>query len=300
MERYCVLFNPKAGHGNAAENAENLLAKLGAEVSEKIDVTSIENYETFFAERREEKILLCGGDGTLNRFANDTAELELSNEIFYCAAGSGNDFLRDVGKTADELVDLKPYLRDLPICEVRGKRYRFVNGIGYGIDGYCCEEGDRLRAENPGKAINYTSIAIKGLLFAYKPTGATVTVDGKEYRFKKVWIAPTMNGRYYGGGMMAAPSQDRLSPEGLLSLALFHNSGKLRTLMVFPKIFKGEHLKSKIAEVLTGHTITVEFDEPRPLQLDGETIVGVKKYTAIAVRGAAPVAEKESIASLEA
>jgi len=32
--------------------------------------------------------------------------------------------------------------------------------------------------------------------------------------------------------------------------------------------------------VLTGHEITVEFDQPSPLQIDGETILDVTKYTA--------------------
>ena len=106
-----------------------------------------------------------------------------------------------------------------------------------------------------------------------------MTVDGKEYHFKKVWIAPTMNGRYYGGGMMATPEQDRLDPDGKQSVLLIHGAGALHVLMVFPKIFKGEHVKSKICTVLTGHEIAVEFDGPRSLQLDGETMLGIKKYT---------------------
>ena len=44
---------------------------------------------------------------------------------------------------------------------------RFINGIGFGIDGYCCEVGDQLKAKSD-KPVNYASIAIKGLLFHYK------------------------------------------------------------------------------------------------------------------------------------
>ena len=32
-----------------------------------------------------------------------------------------------------------------------------------------------------------------------------LVVDGTERVFKKVWIAPTMFGRRYGGGMMPTP-----------------------------------------------------------------------------------------------
>ena len=68
----------------------------------------------------------------------------------------------------------------------------------------------------------------------------TITVDGKEYRFKKVWLAPTMHGRFYGGGMMPTPAQDRLDPEGKLSVMVMHGSGKLKTLMIFPPFFTGK------------------------------------------------------------
>ena len=129
--------------------------------------------------------------------------------------------------------------------------------------------------------MNYTSIAIKGLLFHYKPTNAKVTVDGKIHTYKKVWIAPTMNGKYYGGGMMPTPKQDRNNKEKTLSVMIFHNCGKLKTLLIFPSLFKGEHIKhTKNVEIMTGNQITVEFDRPVALQIDGETILNVKAYTA--------------------
>ena len=104
------------------------------------------------------------------------------------------------------------------------------------------------------------------------------TVDGKEYAYKKVWIAPTMHGKYYGGGMIPTPEQDRSSDK--LSLMLFHGAGRLRALSVFPSIFKGKHVKHKnMVAVHTGHEITVEFDRPTPLQIDGETILGVTEYS---------------------
>ena len=46
-------------------------------------------------------------------------------------------------------------------------------------------------------------------------------------------------------------------------------------------IFKGEHIKhTKMVAVHTGREITVEFDRPTPLQIDGETIRDVTRYTA--------------------
>ena len=280
-----ILFNPFAGNGKCQEGA-NELQKL-YEGSVLINMNRISSYKVFFdGLEKDDSIIICGGDGTLNRFANDTKDVEYSNSIYYYALGTGNDFSRDLGHNPKDIPDfcINKYVKNLPTVTIDGKEHIFMNGVGYGIDGYCCEVGDALRAENErkkqDKPINYTAIAIKGLLFHFKPRNAQITVDGKKYSFKKVWIAPTMNGRFYGGGMMPAPGQDRNNNEKL-SLMLFHGSGKLKTLMIFPSLFKGEHVKhTKHVTILEGREITVEFDRPTPLQIDGETILGVTSYTA--------------------
>ncbi len=284
--KYCIIYNPLSDNGKGKEHLDALVTKLGADaVGDIFDMTSIESYSSFFDEHKTENILICGGDGTLNRFINDTASLELENSFFYYAAGTGNDFLRDIGADTNEVINIDRYIKNLPICTVNGKDYRFINGIGFGIDGYCCEIGDKLRATSD-KPINYTGIAIKGLLFHFKAPSATVTVDGVSHTFKKVWIAPTMKGRYYGGGMIPTPNQDRFDESGDVSLMLFHTTGRIRTLMIFPKIFKGEHIKHTNAiTIFKGKEITVEFDSPRALQVDGETVLDVKSYT---VRTTAP------------
>ena len=282
MKHY-ILYNPYAGNGTAEEAAENLAASR-PDSSVLQNMTAIESYASLLGGLcAEDTITVCGGDGTLNRFVNDTNELDIPCEIYYLAVGSGNDFLRDLNKTADgSPVCITPYIRNLPTTEVKGKTYRFLNNVGYGIDGYCCEAGDEEKAKSV-KAVNYTAIAIKGVLFHYKPKDAVVTVDGKEYTFKKVWMAPTMKGRFYGGGMMATPGQDRNAEDGKLSVLVFHDSGKLGILTAFPSIFKGELQKyKKKVTVLTGYDVKVSFDKPAPVQIDGETIKDVEEYTVTA------------------
>ena len=274
---YCILFNPLSGNGKGKEAAEELSKKVSA--TNFVDMTSIESYADFFHNNKDSDIIICGGDGTLNRFLNDTTGIEFDNSISYYASGSGNDFLRDLERPVGEVINIDRYIERLPVCTINGKDYKFINGIGFGIDGYCCEVGDELR-KTTDKPINYPMIAVKGLLFHYKPTAATVTVDGVEYKFKKVWIAPTMLGRFYGGGIMPTPEQDRLNEDGTVSAMVFHTTGRIRTLKIFPSIFKGKHVKYKKAiSIFSGKEISVEFDSPRALQVDGETILGVTKYS---------------------
>lgn len=281
MKHY-ILYNPLAGHGSHEEKIKKLKSFLEGEIIE-CDLTK--GYDSLWDSLDpDDKIIISGGDGTLNRFINEVDTDSIKNDILYYASGSGNDFLHDIGGEPESApVRINEYLKNLPTVTVKGKTYRFLNGVGYGIDGYCCEVGDKIKATSD-KPVNYTSIAIKGLLFGFKPVNATVTVDGKSSNFKKVWIAPTMNGRFYGGGMMPTPDQQRLG-DGRVSLMVLYGSGKLKTLMVFPSIFKGEHVKhTEVVSVMKGREITVTFDRPCALQIDGETILDVTSYTVHAAK----------------
>ena len=279
---YYILFNPKAGGNTGEEKARKLDEMLQGESLKYISVFDVKDYKAFLAELQpEDKIVIVGGDGSLNYFVNDIRGMELKNEVLFYAGGTGNDFLNDLGKDPEHgPYEITKYLKDLPSVTIDGYDWLFLNGVGYGIDGYCCEVADQMHAAGETN-VNYASIAIKGLLGKFKPRNAKITVDGKEFKFRKVWIAAAMNGRYYGGGMKNAPNQDRLNPERKLTLVVWHGSGKLKTLMMFPSIFKGEHVQhTKNVALMEGYDITVEFDGPCAAQIDGETVLAVTKYEA--------------------
>lgn len=277
--RYKVLYNPISGHKNGLQIIEQ--ASFMSADCDLINVLELTDYASFFAGLDPtDVVILCGGDGTLNRFANDTAGIPITNEVLFYGMGNGNDFLRDIGCAPfAEAVPIKDYIACLPTVEVAGQKLRFINNVGFGIDGYCCEVADQMTRDGIDD-INYSNIAVSGVLGKYKATDATVIVDGKSYRFKSVWIAPTMNGRYYGGGMMPTPAQDRTHPE-TLSVLIYHCRSRLGALISFPKLFKGTHVDDPKATILTGREIEVIFDAPRAVQVDGETFSGVTSYRAI-------------------
>ncbi len=279
MSKKFAIFNPLSNNGRGEATARTLEGKLDGELN-FCDITAIGDYAEFFSDiTSDDQIIICGGDGTLNRFVNDTAALTRPSSVYYYPAGSGNDFAHDIGLASEDMpVCIDKYICNLPRVYVNGMERLFINGIGYGVDGYCCEVGDELRKKS-SKPVNYTSIAIKGLLFHYKRCNATVTVDGVIHKYKGVWVAPTMVGRFYGGGMMPTPEQNRLNGDRTLSFMAMHSSGKLKTLMVFPSIFKGEHVShTDMVDILTGKDITVKFERPTALQIDGETVLGVTEY----------------------
>lgn len=279
MKTY-VLYNQKSNNSTGMAGAEPLKEVWKDRAPEFINACGLDDYAAFFEGLEpDDEVCICGGDGTLNYLINNVDCDSLKNKVYYYPTGSGNDFWNDLNKKKGDLPEqINKYIKNLPTVTVNGMTRKFINGIGYGIDGYCCEEGDRLR-EKSDKPINYTSIAIKGLLFYYKPTNAEVEVDGEKLSFKKAWLAPTMKGRFYGGGMMATPNQNRLDPSRKVTCMVMNGAGKLHTLIAFPSIFKGEHVKKKIVHVMKGKRVNVKFDRPVALQIDGETVLNVSEYT---------------------
>lgn len=282
MKNYLV-YNPLANNNNGEKIAKEAVLFLKERFPnlEELSIIGL-NTKDFVSElKKDDNVVLVGGDGTLNHAVNELYNYDFPCDLYLYKAGTGNDFLKDVlGEESNErIIKINEYIKPLPRVIVNGKERRFINGIGYGIDGTACEVADKQRAKGK-KKINYTSISIKLCLFGYKRPNAKVTVDGVTKEYKYVWLASAMNGKYYGGGMKVAPNQDRKS--NLLTSVIFHGRSRIKTLMAFPKIFTGEHVKkTKLVDVQTGKHIKVEFTKPTALQIDGETILGVTSYEAI-------------------
>ena len=246
---------------------------------ELIDAVGLD-YPGFFAGlKKEDEVVLIGGDGTINYLINHVDCDELKNNVYIYGNGTGNDFLVDIGEPPGKEVLLNPYLKNLPVATVKGKEYRFLNNMSFGIDGYCCEEADRIKERKPNKKINYTAIAIKGLIYAFRPRHAWIEVDGKEYEYDNVWLAPSMKGRFCGGGMMLAPGQDRFS--GKLTVIVYMSRSKIKSLKNFPLIFEGKHVAlTDMVKVIEGNKVHVRFSKPCAVQIDGETVLDVTEYWA--------------------
>jgi len=263
------LYNPLANNG---------IKPVLPEDAKVIEVIGLD-YPEFFAKlKKSDEVVLVGGDGTINHLINAVDAEKIKNKVYYLAAGTGNDFLNDINSPKGEEVLINDCFTNLPTVYVNGIVRKFINGIGYGIDGYCCEVADQIKEKTPNAKIDYTGIAIKGLLFHFKPVHADITVDGKTFSVDHCWLAPSMKGRYYGGGMIIAPDQDRKHDE-TLTVVTYATRSKLKALINFPSIFKGEHvLKEKLVQIHKGKEIEVKFDRPCALQIDGDTVLNVTSY----------------------
>lgn len=272
-----LLYNPysKSGQGSIIRN--QVLETLGIN-SVLRNVVEMKDKVGFLESLMPtDEVIILGGDGTLNVFCNSIRGYTPKNKIYIYRGGSGNEFIVDVAPE-EKMVQINNYIKNLPTVDVAGKEMLFVNNVGFGLDGACCTLATKCLANKPYKEIKYANLAVRLILFSYKKCDATVKVDDEEYHFKHVWLAPGMNGRYYGDGMEITPNQDRRSDK--LSVCIIHDACKLKALMIFSKIFNGRHLHyKKNVSILTGKTITVTFSSPRDCQVDGEVFQNVTTYT---------------------
>lgn len=282
MSKYYIFYNPNSGNSNKKSVKEILDEVLKDNELIYADITAVENMqETLKTLDPELNVVLTGGDGTLQHFINNIDCNGLERKVYYWGYGSGNDFLYDIGiKQQTELVELNKYIKNLPVVEFGSKICRFINSTAYGVDGFCCLEGDRLRRITK-KTINYTTIALKSFIYAYKPVDAVISVDGVEKEYKNVWLASVMNSRYYGGGMLAAPMQERLGKDKKLTMVIVHCKHRIPALLSLTSFFDGSHVnKPKLVTILQGKQFSVTYKTPKPIGIDGEPFDDIPCYRA--------------------
>ena len=146
-----LLFNPLSKNGTGCKIKDEAKLKLNKQFPQLKEINVLDlNVEDFITNLQVEDILiLVGGDGTLNHFANFVYKYKIKNTSYLYKAGTGNDFIRDIKSNDDDtLFYLNPYLEKLPTVTVNGIKRKFINGIGYGIDGMVCETAEELRLKN--------------------------------------------------------------------------------------------------------------------------------------------------------
>ena len=267
-----VLTNHSAG-GNFTANEKRVREKFNNEIIEFYNCKDVDDKREFLKNITEDDVLvIIGGDGTLNKFVNSIDDVDYPFPIYCYAGGTGNDFINDVAGHSASFVKINEYIKDLPKLYVNGNELHFINGVGFGLDGYCCYMGDKARRKT-GKNPNYLKFALKGLLGGFKPRRARVIIDGVTREYENVWFTSVMQGRFYGGNMMIVPTQDRLNPDKKISFAVAHTKWRTSILTKLPTVYKGKHVKfKKVFEILEGYDIRVEFDSPAAMQIDGEPI----------------------------
>lgn len=277
-----LLYNPLSRNGkndHFIEKVKKELKKNGNPVV-VYSLLTIDDPIAFISNCTEsDRIILVGGDGTINRLANRIYGLDIQQPIYIYQAGTGNDFVRSL-KTKDKIVSIKEYISNLPYVLYDDQKQYFLNGAGAGLDGYVGYLVNNSRFKK--NKLNYFRHAFEAFA-KFKPVGANITVDGKSWYEKKVWFASVMHSAYFGGGMKIAPKAKRSQAE--LDVVIVKKIPKWLLILIFPTIYLGWHVMFKrYVTIIKGQEVTISFDTPTYLQIDGDVEYPIDKIKAFSMR----------------
>jgi diacylglycerol kinase (ATP) len=223
-----------------------------------------------------EMLVIVGGDGSMHEVANGLAETERRPEVAIIPRGTGWDFTRTFAiprKVEDAVrVAREGDIRAVDLGRVTYRSWSgeehtavFANVASAGMSGAIAQRANETSKALGGKA-SYLW-ATFAVFAGWSAVETRVTVDGEsvEGRMFDVVVA---NGRFFGGGMKMCPEAE--PDDGLFDVVTIGDVTKRDLVTTMPKIYRGTHLPHPKAHALRGASVTIETDEPVPVELDGE------------------------------
>jgi len=226
------------------------------------------------ADAGAERLVVVGGDGSVNEVANGVAQRDV--EIAVIARGTGWDFARSQGipRGIDDAVDvaLNGTTREIDLGRVHYHSWAgtdetgwFANVASVGMSGAIAQRANETSKALGGKVSYYW--ATLAVFVRWQTGEMRLTIDD-ETRTGRMIDVMVANGRYLGGGMMMCPQAE--PDDGLFDVLLIGDVTRRDLLFTLPKSYRGKHLPHPRLELLRGRVVTVDADEPLPVELDGE------------------------------
>lgn len=219
-------------------------------------------------------VLAAGGDGTSHEVINGLAAAGTEGRaaMGWLPLGSGNDLARGIGVPLDPRLALEGYQDpalgaiDLGTIECRdhsGRPLRrlFGNSFTIGVSTDVLELVARFGKPLGGKLSYFAATVVA--LARHRPV--RLTLDGHPAAFRLLSIT---NGSTFGAGMRITP-EARLD-DGQLDLLTVDAISRLRTAMVFPRIYWGGHLQDRSVATRRVTALDIGADEPLVFEADGE------------------------------
>lgn len=216
-----------------------------------------------------ERLIVAGGDGTMNDAVNGLAGAALP--VGFLPLGSANVLAEELALPRDPraLADILLHGRPVEVCLGRANGRLFLLMAGVGIDAEVCDRIHRpLKRRIRQGAYVLTTI---GRWLAYRSRRYRVTVDGQGFEVASALIC---NARHYGGPFISAPDADMTEP--VLHVCLFGDPGRFRAVAYMAGMFLGTLHGMRGFRIVPGTRVTVEAEPGHqgrdPVQGDGDTI----------------------------
>ena len=277
VKKYYLLVNPAGGTKKGME-----ILKMVKPIFEKSEV-HLDILQTEYAGHANELantldfsgyngLCAIGGDGTLFEMVNGMLKRK-DNQNFplgLITGGTGNAFMHDLNcldpiKASERII--KGNLRSVDIARVETPYniYFSFNIIGWGLvadAGYLAENFRLLGG------LRYDVASILEVLKGKRRISRLI-LDDEVVDDDFVFVI-ACNTIHTGKAMRIAPNAK--FDDGKIDLIIVRNASKTELLKLFPKLFTGEHVKSKLVECRQVQKFSIISDENSSLIIDGELI----------------------------
>lgn len=270
----CAIVNPRSGGGRTGKRMAEIEAALKTALGDVTVVRTSAQGDGMQLARDalkagHKRIIAIGGDGTLNEVVNgffeDGQPIAPDAEFSFAMSGSGGDFRRSFaieGDVLDCIARLKgATARRIDLGRVTyttsdgGTASRlFVNIASFGLSGDIVNRVNRARiAKWFGGPFAFKWHSIMGAL-AFKPWRVRLQADDGPEQTLDLSTVAICNGRYFGGGMMIAPSAD--PGDGLFDVVTIAETNRKDMIARMNDIYTGAHVNHPNVKVFRARRLT--------------------------------------------
>jgi diacylglycerol kinase (ATP) len=263
-----ILVNPDAGRGRHRAEIPAAIDRLRA-TGRDLEILRPDSIESAIAACRDAitggagALIAIGGDGTVNLAMQAAA----GSGVGFGAipAGTGNDFVREIGLPVDVAGAADVAARAIETGSRRGvdlarmvpadgpERW-FGAVLGAGFDAIVNERANRMRFPRGPRRYD---IAIVAELLRLRPRHYTITLDGETMELDAVLVA-IGNTPSYGGGMRICPAAD--ATDGQLDLVIVGPIGRGTFIRIKPQVYAGTHVNHPAVTSYRAKTIGIAAD----------------------------------------
>lgn len=231
------------------------------------------------------KIIVVGGDGTLNEVLNgvflqnrfETTDITLG----IISVGTGNDWGRMYGMPEgyEEQINIiksnNTFLQDVGKVNYfhhkTEKTHYFMNIAGMGFDALVAKKTNIAKQKGAGGVITYLINLLSGL-FQFSYNYLEIDRDQERIFSGKVFSMSIGICSYNGGGMMQLPFA--VPDDGLFDVTLIKKTTRLKVVRNIKNLYDGSFVKMKEVETFTGNQFTIAAVPPKSvfLETDGESL----------------------------
>ncbi|MCF8337823.1 MAG: diacylglycerol kinase family lipid kinase [Bacteroidales bacterium] len=286
---WLVVVNPNAGRRKGEKDWGRIAELLEEANIPFVSVFTQRKYQAIqltkhHIENDYKKIIVVGGDGTLNEVINGVYQQQKYDptdiRVGIIPVGTGNDWCRmyginlDYQEAIDHLAQENTFVQDAALVhfydgEMPSSRY-LINMAGIGYDAMVAQRTNKRKEQGKGGPLSYF-YNIFYSLFKWEEINTVIKVDNEKIPANIFSINVGIN-RFNGNGLKQLPFAN--PNDGMVDVTVIRKVGKMLILRSLKNLFDGTFVNLPQVSTHRGRKVTIESNKSEKLilEVDGESL----------------------------